>query len=229
VSCSWLKRPHLSVLDWDAEPQRRLRAKIESGALSAVCIAGYTNLTADLEHGDIPNREMQIAHVAELARMAHGLGGCLVRVFTGYENPAAAPQARWKLIVDALRECARRAAQFGVTIGVQNHHDIACGFESLDDLILEVDEPNCRAMFDAWAPALHRADLCAAAARMARRTVHTTIANHHIRPRYKYQPALVNYEKQTPQIQAVPIDQGFIDYGAFLSALEAAGFAGTVA
>jgi sugar phosphate isomerase/epimerase len=39
----------------------------------------------------------------------------------------------------------------------------------------------------------------------------------------------VNYEKQTPQIQAVPMDEGFIDYPAFFSALEAGGYSGTVA
>ena len=61
-------------------------------------------------------------------------------------------------MVDVLRECACRAADRGVTIGVQNHHDIACGYESLYDLIQEVDHPNCRAMFDAWAPALHGAE-----------------------------------------------------------------------
>jgi len=40
---------------------------------------------------------------------------------------------------------------------------------------------------------------------------------------------MVNYEKSTPSIQAVPVDEGFIDYRAFLSALDAGGFAGTVA
>jgi hypothetical protein len=42
-------------------------------------------------------------------------------------------------------------------------------------------------------------------------------------------PALVNYEKQTSEAQAVPIDEGFIDYRAFFAALEGGGFAGTVA
>ena len=42
-------------------------------------------------------------------------------------------------------------------------------------------------------------------------------------------PTLVNYEKQTPEIRAVPIDEGFIDYAAFLSAMEAGGYCGTVA
>jgi len=223
------KRPHLSVLDWDATALRRLRAKLESRGLSIACIAGYTNFTADLEHGDIPHREIQIRHVSDLAEMASELGGRLVRVFTGYESASATHHAQWKMVVGALREAARRAAQLGVTIGVQNHHDLACGYESLDDLILEVAEPNCRAMFDAWAPALHGADLAAAAARLACRSVHTTVANYQLRPRYKYVPELVNYEKRMPEIQAVPIDEGFIDYTAFFSALEAGGYSGTVA
>jgi sugar phosphate isomerase/epimerase len=223
------KRPHLSVLDCRADRRSRLRARLEERGLRMGCIAGYTNFTADLEHGDIPHREIQIRHVTELAEMARDLGGTLVRVFTGYESAAATPHAQWKLTVDALRECARRAAEFGVTIGVQNHHDIACGVDSLYDLIREVGEPNCGAMFDAWAPALHGADLAAAATKMAKLTVHTTIANYQLRPRYRYVPALVNYEELTPSIQAVPIDEGFIDYTAFLKALEDGGYSGSVA
>lgn len=223
------KRPHLSVLDWGADRRSQLRARIEDHGLRMACVAGYTNFTADLEHSDIPHREIQIGHVTELAEMAHDLGGDLVRVFTGYESDVATPHAQWKQVVDALRECARRAAHFGVTIGVQNHHDIACGVDSLYDLIREVDAPNCRAMFDAWAPALQGADLVAAATKMAKVTVHTTIANYQLRPRFKYVPALVNYEKLTPSVQAVPIDEGFIDYTAFLSALEGGGYNGTVA
>jgi sugar phosphate isomerase/epimerase len=223
------KRPHLSVLDWNSEMKVRLRACLEQHRLSVACIAGYTNFTADLEHGDIPHREMQIRHVQELAEIAQALGCKMVRVFTGYESPHSSPQSQWKMTVDALRECARRAADVDVTIGVQNHHDIACGFESLYDLIQEVDHPNCRAMFDAWAPALHGTDLTTAAAKLAPLTIHTTIANYQMRPRYRYTPALVNYEKLTPSIQAVPIDEGFIDYRTFLSALDDGGFVGTVA
>jgi sugar phosphate isomerase/epimerase len=114
-------------------------------------------------------------------------------------------------------------------VGVQNHHDLACGFESLYDLIQEVDEPNCRAMFDAWAPALHGVDLPAAASHMGKITVFTTMADYQLRPRYHYRPALVNYEKSLPMLQAVPMGEGFIDYTTFLAALEEAGFAGRVA
>jgi len=223
------KRPHVSVLDFGADECARLRERIEKRKLSSVCLAGYTNFTADLEHGEIPHREMQIQHVSELARVTQGLGGNLVRIFTGYENPAATYAAQWKILVDALRESARRASSYGVTLGVQNHHDIAAGFEVLHDLIQEVNEPNCRAMFDAWSPFLHGADLRAAALKMAPLTVHTTIADYQLRPRYRYHPTVVNYTKETPLVQAVPMGQGEIDYRKFLAALEEGGFQGSIA
>ena len=56
---------------------------------------------------------------------------------------------------------------------------------------------------------------CRGAAKLAPLTVHTTVANYQMRPRYRYVPALVNYEKLTPPVQAVPMDEGFIDYPAF--------------
>ncbi|HEV8037671.1 MAG TPA: sugar phosphate isomerase/epimerase family protein [Bryobacteraceae bacterium] len=223
------KRPHLSVLDWPAAARARLRSQVEKLGLRVACIAGYTNFTGDLEHRDIPNREYQIRHVVELAEMARDLGCGLVRIFTGYEQSSTTLDAQWKLIVESLRECSERTAELGVTIGVQNHHDIACDFESLYELIQEVNAPNCRAMFDAWAPALQGVDLATAAARMAKITVYTTTANYALRPRFRYHPTLVNYEKLLPTVQAVPMDEGFIDYRCFLAQMEAGGFEGPVA
>ena len=222
------KRPHLSVLDWDRESRLRLRERLQARGMRTICVAGYTNFTADLEHTEIPMHEMQIQHVTELSRMARDLGGDLVRVFTGYENSAAAYLAQWSLLVRALRECARRAADFGVTVAVQNHHDIASGYESQFDLIGEVGHPGCRAAFDAWAPALHGADLEAAAEKMGAITVLTTMANYQLRPRYRLATTLTNFEPALPATQAVPIDEGFIDYPAFLSALRRGGFKGAV-
>jgi sugar phosphate isomerase/epimerase len=228
------KRPHLSVLDWPAAARARLRSHAEKLGLRVACIAGYTNFTADLEHRDIPNREFQIRHVIELAEMARDLGCNLVRVFTGYEQTSfeqtsVTLEAQSKLVVESLRECSDRSAELGVTIGVQNHHDIACDFESQYELIQEVRAPNCLAMFDAWAPALHGVDLEAAAAKMAKITVYTTMANYALRPRFRYHPTLVNYEKLLPTVQAVPIDEGFIDYRSFLAQLVKGGFHGPVA
>jgi sugar phosphate isomerase/epimerase len=223
------KRPHVSILDYGPKERSALRSNLEKRQLQDLCIAGYCNLTADLDHTDIPQREMQVHYIVELARLAHDLGGSLIRVFTGYEHPAASLTAQWRLIVNALREASKRVSEFNVTIGVQNHHDIAVGYQSLHDLIAAVDEPNCRALFDAWAPALQGVDLTSAAQHLAASTVHTTIADYQLRPRYKYDPALVNYRPETPYVQAVPMGEGFIDYKAFLSALKQDGFHGSIA
>jgi sugar phosphate isomerase/epimerase len=223
------KRPQLAPLDCAPAERERLRERIASRKLRSVAIAGYNNFTADLEHRDIPNLEIQIQYVTDLARLVQELGGSLVRVFTGYEHAASGYIAQWDLVVKALKECAQRAARFGVTVGVQNHHDIACGYESQLDLIRAVDEPNCRALFDAWAPALHGIDLLQAARTMAPFTAHTTIANYQARPRYAYDSAAVNYRPLIPYMQAVPIDEGFIDYDAFLRAMWENGFRGSVA
>lgn len=223
------KRPHASILDYGSAERARLRSRLEQKSLRDPCIAGYCNFTADLEHGDIPTREIQIHYILELARLARDLGGSLVRIFTGYENPAKDYGWQWKFLVDSLKEVCRRSADLGVTVGVQNHHDLAAGYEALHDLIVAVDEPNCKALFDAWAPALHGADLVLAAAHLAPLTVHTTVADYQKRPRYRYEAALVNYRTELPYVQAVPMGCGFIDYKSFFKELRQGGFNGSVA
>jgi sugar phosphate isomerase/epimerase len=173
--------------------------------------------------------EIQIAHITELARIAHELDCSLVRVFTAFEHSALGWDAQYSLVAGALRQCARAAAPLGVVIGVQNHHDIAVDADSLHELVTEVGEPNCRAIYDAWAPAVQGVDPVAAAARIGALTVHTTLANYQPRTRYIYEPQVVNYRSATPRQLAVPIDEGSIAYKPFLRALAQAGFRGTVA
>jgi len=223
------KRPHASVLDLDEKARREVRAQLEDRGLALACLAGYTNFTADSEHPDIPTKEMQIQHVTELARLAHDLGGDKVRIFTGYETDALSFKAAWDTCVACIQECARRAADYGVILGVQNHHDLAAHWLSLRDLLADVGEPNCQAMFDAWSPALHGDDLVTAARAMAPLTCHTTVADYVRRPRFKYDPQLVNYVRQPDLIQAVGMGEGFLDYDGFLAALRDGGYDGFVA
>jgi sugar phosphate isomerase/epimerase len=223
------KRPHLSVLDFDSAARTRLRDRLTGLGLEVACLAGYTDFCLGSERPDIPTREFQILYVTELARLAHDLGSQLIRIFTGYGTPAAAPEHCWGWCVDSLRECARRAGDFGVSIGVQNHHDTAVHYESLLDLLSEVNEPNCRAMFDAWAPALQGCDLESAVRHMGPHIVHTTVADYVRRPRYKYLPHLVNYAREEDAIRAVPMGKGFIDYRTFFKTLREAQYAGFVA
>ncbi len=223
------KRPHLSVLDFGADERRRLRDQLGELNLKVACVAGYTDFCLGSERPEIPTREMQVLYVGELCRLAHDLGSGLVRVFTGYSSPNVTHDQAWGWCVESLRECARCAAVQKVTIGVQNHHDTAVHFESLIDLLEEIDHPNCRAMFDAWAPALQGTDIDAAAKRMAPWTVHTTVADYVKRPRFAYVPSLVNYAPVLDAVRAVPMGEGFIDYRSFFRALLDAGYSGYVA
>ena len=223
------KRPHLSVLDFDEAARKRLRDKLAKLKLELVCVAGYTDFCLGSERPEIPTREMQILYVTELASFARDLKCKLIRVFTGYTRAGVSLDQGWVWCVESLRECARRASEFGVTIGVQNHHDTAAHFESLADLLEDIGEPNCKAMFDAWSPALHGSDLVAAVKKMAPHIVHTTVADYVRRPRFSYVPQLVNYVREPDAIRAVPMGEGFIDYRSFFAALQEVGYAGSVA
>lgn len=223
------KRPHASLLDMNAEARAALRSTMQQHGVGLACIAGYTNFTADAEHAEVPHREMQIHYVGELCRLAVELGGRVVRIFTGYEHPSLPYSRAWDLTVNAVKECARRAANAGAVIAVQNHHDLAGHSDAFLQFLQAVDEPACLAAFDAWSPALQNDDLISAAKKLGGLTVHTTIADYVRVPRFRYQPDLVNYRRDDDYIQAVPMGEGFIDYRGFLTALREGGFTGTVA
>jgi sugar phosphate isomerase/epimerase len=218
------KRPHGSPGELGAEARRRLRDGLERRGLRLAAIAGYTDFCGGSDHLGIPMREMQVLYVTELARLARDLGGDLVRIFTGYGRPDVPYDTQWAWCVEAVKESARRAAEFGVTVGVQNHHDLAVHPDSLLDFLRDVGEPNCRLCFDAWSPALLGCDLRATARKMAPHAALTTVADYVRRERYAYDPALVNYERQTDALRAVPLGEGFIDYVGFLEGLLEGGY-----
>jgi sugar phosphate isomerase/epimerase len=223
------KRPHLSALDYGSAACQRLRQRLDRLGLQVACLAGYTDFCLGSERPDIPTREHQTLYVRELCRLARELDCPLVRIFTGFDQSGPSYDQQWTWCVTGLRECARQAAPFGVTLAVQNHHDAACHHESLFDLLEEIAEPNCKAAFDAWAPALQGVDLAAAVKKMAPYLAHTTVADYVRRPRFRYLPALVNYSRETDAVRAVPLGEGFIDYAGFFAALREIGYRGFVA
>ena len=219
------KRPHLSPLDYGENELCKLKDRLDELSLECACVAGYTNFTA--ENGFIPALEMQLIYVDTLARFASKLNCPIIRIFTGYAN-GAPYWDQWNTCVISIRECCRRAAAYGVDIGIQNHHDIAVDPLSLAEFIDEVNEPNCKAMFDAWAPMTQGFDLADAVEQLAGKIAFTTVADYQKRPRFKYDPRLVNYERETDLLKAVPMGRGFIDYGKFFTALKNIGYDGYV-
>jgi len=226
------KRPHVSVLDYDAAARKALRSKIEGLGLELVCLAGYTDFTAGVDKAGIPNVEIQAAYVGELAKLARDLGTNMVRVFTGYERPDMPYDKQYALVVEGLRLAGKEAAKYGVTLAVQNHHDIASHHDAMFWLLEEVDLPNVKAAFDPWTPTLQNLDakqLREAVLKMKPFIVHTTAADYVRHPRYHYEHTLTNFLKQEDAIRAVPIGEGIVDYETFFRALKEIGYQGYVA
>jgi len=220
------KRPHLSPLDASSERLQEIKTALAASKVRCAAIGGYTDLSGS-GAAEVPYLEMQIAYVETLARIGAELGASVVRVFTAYEVEGESPQATWGRTVTALGEASDRAAAHGVTLAVQNHHDLGVHTDVMLELLGDVDRPNCKAGFDAWSPALRGEDLYQAALRMAPHAVITTNADYIRLPRFQYDPRMVNYRPVGPDmVRAVKFSQGFIDYPAFFQGLKEGGFDG---
>ena len=73
------KRPHLSVLDFDAKSCEELRRLLRDLDLKVVCLAGYNDFTLGSERPDIPMREMQTLYVRAYSLARHWRTGSIAR------------------------------------------------------------------------------------------------------------------------------------------------------
>lgn len=220
------KRPHLSPLDATPEKIAGVRAALQEHGIGCDVIGGYTDF-AGAGAAEVPYQEMQIAYIELLAAIAFQLGASVVRVFSAYEVEGQVPQAIWTRVVAGLREACDRAVACGVTIAIQNHHDIGVHSDALLELLADIGRPNCKLGFDAWSPALRGEDLYQAARKMAPHVAITTNADYIRLPRFRYRPELVNYVSAGPDmVRAVKFGEGFIDYAAFFQGLKEGGFDG---
>jgi len=220
------KRPHLSPLDATEDRLASLEAALKQHGVECAAVAGYVDFAGG-GAAEVPYTEMQIAYAEQLASIAARLGAACIRLFTAYEAAGQGLHALWSQTVAAVQQTCDRAAAHGVTVAVQNHHDVAVHTDALLELLGDVGRPNCKLGFDAWSPALRGEDLYEAARRAAPHTAITTNADYLRLPRYQYRPAAVNYERVQPElVRAVKFGEGFIDYPAFFRGLKEGGFDG---
>jgi sugar phosphate isomerase/epimerase len=225
------KRPHVSITDYDDAARQKLRARIKELGLELVCLAGYCDFTAGVDKAGIPNTEIQAVYVGELARLARDLGTNMVRIYTGYERPEIPYDKQYALVVEGLQMAGKLASKYGVTLAVQNHHDIALHHEAMKWLLDEVNLPNVKAAFDCWSPTLEglsSEEIRQAIITMKPYIVHTTTADYKELPRYKYELNQTNYTKLQSQMRAVPIGEGFLDYKTFINTLKEIGYQGYI-
>ena len=225
------KRPHVSITDYDDAARQKLRSRIKELGLELVCLAGYCDFTAGVDKAGIPNTEIQAVYVGELARLARDLGTNMVRIYTGYERADIPYDKQYALVVEGLQMAGKIASKYGVTLAVQNHHDIALHHEAMKWLLDEVNLPNVKAAFDCWSPTLEGLtsdEIKKAIYVMKPYIVHTTTADYKELPRYMYELNHTNYTKLKSQMRAVPIGEGFLDYKSFINTLKEIGYQGYI-
>jgi sugar phosphate isomerase/epimerase len=227
------KRPHVSPIDYDEAARRALRRRVSELGLEVSAIMGYSDFTAGLDHPGIPSAEMNAAYIGTLSQLAADLGAPRLRIFTGYAHRDLSYDTQYAEVVKGLQMAGREAARHGITLVVQNHHDIACHHDQLLWLIQEIDRPNVRLAFDAWAPhlqGLRGQELIDAVERVGPYIEWTTVADYQIQARFRYEPSVVNYVPEAPPlVRAVPPGEGEIDYLRFFEGLRRAGYQGPVA
>jgi sugar phosphate isomerase/epimerase len=226
------KRPHLSPADYDDAARQRLRAKIKQLGLELVCLAAYTDFTAGVDRAGIPHTEIQAAYVGELAKLARDLGTNTIRIFTGYERPDVPYDRQYALVVEGIKMAAREAAKYGITLAVQNHHDIALHHDAMKWLLDEVNMPNVKAVFDLWSPTLEglsKEEIRQGILTMKPYIVHTITADYKELPRFRYEINQTNYTRLQSQMRAMPMGEGFLDYKLWINTLKEIGYQGYIA
>jgi len=225
------KRPHLSPLDYDKEARARLKNRIEDLGLTLVGLASYTDFTVGMDKPEIPHTEIQAAYINQIAELASDLGTNMVRIFTGYERPGIPYDKLYATVVEGINLAAKEAEKYGVTLVIQNHHDIALHHNAMYWMLQEINLPNVKAGWDAWSPTLQGLspdEIRESVLKMKPYIVNTIAADYIVWNRYHYRSDLVNYEVDTPAMMAVPMGEGIIDYETFFGALKEIGYKGYI-
>lgn len=227
------KAPHVSPAAYSKEDRRALRTRIDGEGLHLAAMMGYTDFTCGLRRPGIPSGEMNALYVARLCELCADLGCRFLRVFTGYRIEDSSYDLQYREVVHGLRLAAKYAAESGVTLILQNHHDIAAHFKEFVWLLRELDHPNIKAAFDCWAAWLHGArggELRQAVLEVAPWLSFTTVADYKVMPQFTYRPDSVNYVPcNPPLIRATAPGSGELDYDAFFAGLREIGYRGPVA
>src|SRR5262249_51932017 len=131
------KRPHGNPLDWPTLRCRELRSRADGEGIDIFAVAANNDFSSPVPEV----REAQVCMVRELIRMTADLGAPTLRVFLAWWGVTRHPQLGsydivkrlwpvvhepfsheeiWGWCREALAECARYAADAGVTLALQS-------------------------------------------------------------------------------------------------------------
>ncbi|MFB3825600.1 MAG: sugar phosphate isomerase/epimerase family protein [Bryobacteraceae bacterium] len=161
------KRPHGNPLDMPKARCQQLRKYAADRGIEIFAVAGNNDFSSPIpEH-----RECQILYTREMMRMTADLGAKILRVFLGWPGVTKVPgqggsyeHARkvfaaehegfseeqiWDWCRESMKECARYARDFGVTLALQNHKPVIKDYRDVLRMVKEVDSPNLKVVYDA--------------------------------------------------------------------------------
>ncbi len=224
------KRPHVSPLDYDDKALARLKDFIESNGMEVATIAGYHDFSHDTLHPDMPYNELQLTYLKEELRIAVGVGAPQVRVYGGFLHAGVDWHKQREWVVSALKEGAKLAGEYGVTLALQNHNEIGHHHQDVLDIIKEVGSENLKVALDPGYVAVTGVPLDKAVHDVGSLIVQSTFNDFNFRPFVMWgQPATPYMSLGTYLVNrwdAVAIGEGEIDYKSFLRALMEIGYEG---
>jgi sugar phosphate isomerase/epimerase len=160
------KRPHGNPLDWPTRRCRELRALADDTGIDIFAVAANNDFSSPVPEV----REAQICYQRELIRMTADLGAPTLRVFLAWWGVTRHPQLGnydiakrlwpivhepfpheeiWGWCREALVECARYAANAGVTLALQNHRPVIHDHHDVLRMVREVNSPSLKVCLDA--------------------------------------------------------------------------------
>ncbi len=156
------KRPQSSPLDLDKEDRERLKGLAEEKKIEIPVVAAYNNFTSPV----LIHRENELLMLREQIKLARDLGARIVRVFAAwggwtmrdgkgiydmvlrYEYPDVTRIEQWKWCKDCLRESAKVAEDYGITLALQNHSPLVRDHRDVVDMVNEVGSPWLKVCLD---------------------------------------------------------------------------------
>jgi len=159
------KRPHGNPLDWPRRRCQELRRLAHAEGIELYAVAANNDFSSPISE----HRECQVAYVRELLRMAADIGAKTLRVFLAWAGVTRHPQLGrydisrplwetmhrsfsreeiWAWCREGLIETARYAAEYGVTLALQNHQPVIVDHRDVLRMVREVDSPSLKVCLD---------------------------------------------------------------------------------
>jgi len=157
------RRPVASPLDLDDKDLLEIREFSNSEGIAICAVETMSNFASPI----LEQRENNLAMVRETLRMAHSLETNIVKVFAAwpgtslrnglgtydlarrYSYPDVTAPERWRWCVEGIRESAKWAQDYGITLALQNHGPvIRSGYEDALAMAREVNVENVKLCLD---------------------------------------------------------------------------------